>query len=223
LFLKANTGLLRVEVICKIENVYDVCKFNKLITTSKIYKDLKLPNSNSNSRDNNQTTPNSEVPVAKNRSKDDTTATRGDGRTNSNDNSIRSRSLLAVPSTTDRNGPAEKDRNGPAEKTRNGPAEKIRNGPVEKDRNGPAEKIRNGPAEKIRNGLAEKIRNGPAENEGAGGGADLDSSKRLSGQGMPRQTQYRTPRARKNFGIRAVSTPQVPHYLNLFQDPVLQK
>jgi hypothetical protein len=144
--------------------------------------------------------------VAKNRSKDDTTATRGD--TN------RSRSLVAVPCTTDRNGPAEKIRNGPAEKIRNGPAEKIRNGP--------AEKIRNGPGEKIRNGPVEKIRNGPAEKEGAGG-TDLDSSKRLSGQGMPRQTQYRTPRARKNFGIRAVSTPQVPHYLNLFQVPVLQK
>ena len=130
--------------------------------TSEIHKHLKLPNSNSNSRDNNQTTPNLEKSseVAKNRSKDDTTATRGD--------SNRSRSLVAVPSTTDRNGPAEKSRNGPAE----------------------------------------KIRNGPAEKEGAGG-ADLDSSKRLSGQGMPRQTQYRTPRARKNFGIRAVSTPQV--------------
>jgi hypothetical protein len=176
-----------------------------------------LPNSNSNSRDNNKTTPNLEksFEVAKNRSKDDTTATRGD--------SNRSRSLVAVPSTTDRNGPAEKIRNGPAEKNRNGPAEKIRNGPAEKVRNGPAEKVRNGPAEKVRNGPAEKdrngpaekIRNGPAEKEGAGG-ADLDSSKRLSGQGMPRQTQYRTPRARKNFGIRAVSTPQVPHYLNAF-------
>ena len=118
--------------------------------------------------------------VAKNRSKDDITATRGGGRTNSNDNSSSGGSSLeAVPSTTDRNGPAEK--------------------------------IRNGPAEKVRNGPAEKIRNGPAEKEVAGGGADLDSSKRLSGQGMPRQTQYRTPRARKNFGIRAVSTPQVPY------------
>ncbi len=171
--------------------------------------------------------------VAKNRSRDDTTATRDGGRTNSNDSSSRSRSLVAVPSATDRNGPVAKDRNGPAEKIRNGPAEKIRNGPVKKDRKGPGEKIRNGsaekdrngpaekdrnePVEKIRNGPAEKIRNGPAEKEGAGGGADLDSSKRLSGQGMPRQTQYRTPRARKNFGIRAVSTPQVPHYLDPFK------
>ncbi len=187
--------------------------------TSEIHKHLKLPNSNSNSRDNNQTTPNLEKSsdVAKNRSKDDTTATRGD--------SNRSRSLVAVPSTADRNGPAEKVRNGPAEKDRNGPAEKVRNGPAEKIRNGPAEKIRNGPVEEIRNGPAEKIRNGPAEKEGAGGGADLDSSKRLSGQGMPRQTQYRTPRARKNFGIRAVSTPQVPYpiTLTLFKFPVLQK
>ncbi len=148
--------------------------------------------------------------VAKNRSRDDTTATRGGGRTNSRSGPE------AVPSTTDRNGAAEKDRNGPAEKIRNGPVEKDRNGSAEKDRNGPAEKIRNGPAEKDRNGSAEKLRNGPAEKEGAGGGADLDSSKRLSGQGMPRQTQYRTPRARKNFGIRAVSTPQVPYYLNPF-------
>ncbi len=142
--------------------------------------------------------------VAKNRSKDDTTATRGGGRTNSRSG------LEAVPSTTDRNGPAEKDRNGPTEKIRNGPAEKVRNGPAEKVRNGPVENDRNGPAEKDRNGPAEKIRNGPAEKEGAGV-TDLDSSKRLSGQGMPRQTQYRTPRARKNFGIRAVSTPQVPY------------
>jgi hypothetical protein len=204
LCLETNSGLLRVEVVCKIEKYfYDVCKLDKLIT-SEIHKHFKLPNSNSNSRDNNQTTPNLEKSsdVARNRSKDDTTATRGGGRTNrdsSNDSST-------LPSTTDRDGPAEKDRNGTAEKIRNGPAEKIRNGP--------AEKVRNGPAEKDRNGPAEKIRNGPAEKEGAGG-ADLDSSKRLSGQGMPRQTQYRTPRARKNFGIRAVSTPQVL-YLNLF-------
>ncbi len=193
--------MLRVEVVCKIEKYfYGVCKLDKIIT-SEIHKHLKLPNSKSNSRDNNQTTPDLEKSsdVAKNRSRDDTTATRGGGRTNSNDNSSRSRSLVAVPSTTDRNGPAEKIRNGPAGKIRNGPTEKIRNGP------------------------AEKIRNGPAEKEGAGGGADLDSSKRLSGQGMPRQTQYRTPRARKNFGIRAVSTPQVTYCLNLFQFPQLQK
>ena len=44
---------------------------------------------------------------------------------------------------------------------------------------------------------------------GEKGRADLESSKRLSGPGMPRQTQHRTPRARKNHGIRAVSTPQV--------------
>jgi hypothetical protein len=45
---------------------------------------------------------------------------------------------------------------------------------------------------------------------------ELDLSKRISGQGMPRQTQQpRTPRNKRFFGIRAISTPQVDgqHYI----------
>jgi len=38
---------------------------------------------------------------------------------------------------------------------------------------------------------------------------DLDKSKRVSGQGMERQKQIKTPRSRRVHNVRAISTPQV--------------
>ena len=43
--------------------------------------------------------------------------------------------------------------------------------------------------------------------QAAQGVAELDKSKRISGQGMPRQPK--TPRSRRYFSTRAISTPQV--------------
>merc|ERR1719470_355704 len=41
------------------------------------------------------------------------------------------------------------------------------------------------------------------------GAKDLNKSKRVSGQGMERQKQMKTPRSRKIHNVRAISTPQV--------------
>merc|ERR1719318_1776238 len=41
------------------------------------------------------------------------------------------------------------------------------------------------------------------------GANDLNKSKRVSGQGMERQKQMKTPRSRKIHNVRAISTPQV--------------
>jgi len=49
----------------------------------------------------------------------------------------------------------------------------------------------------------------PGQKDDEEGAKDLNKSKRVSGQGMERQKQMKTPRSRKIHNVRAISTPQV--------------